>query len=60
MSGRLPVLLELIGPIANQAAIGDEVAVGVDCGQLVPGRQCGDQLAMTDRFRARQHDHAGV
>ena len=37
-----------------------KIAEGVDCGQLVTGRQCDDQLAMNQRQRARRHDQATI
>ena len=46
VAGGAPVLVDEIGPIGNQAAAGDEVAFEVDRGQLVPGRQRDDQIAM--------------
>jgi hypothetical protein len=38
IAGRLPVLVDVISPIGDEAAGGDEGAFGVDCGQLVPAR----------------------
>ena len=49
VAGRAPVLVDLIRPIGDQAAGGDEGAFEVDRGQLVPGRQRDDQIAMTLR-----------
>ena len=46
VAGRAPVLVDVIRPIGDQAAGGDEEAFGVDRGQLVPGRQRDDQIAM--------------
>ena len=60
VAGRAPVLVDEISPIGDQAAAGDEVASVVDRGQLVPGRQRDDQLAMTHRQRARRHDQAAI
>ena len=42
VAGRLAVLVDVISPIGDEAAGGDEGAFGVDCGQLVPGRQLDD------------------
>ena len=53
IAGRLPVLVDLIRSVGDQAAGGDEGAVVIDRRQLVSGRQCDDQLAMTPRQRAR-------
>ncbi len=46
VAGRAPVLVDVIRPIGDQAAGGDEGAFEVDRGQLVPGRQRDDQIAM--------------
>ena len=46
VAGRAPVLVDQIRPIGDQAAAGDEEAVGIDRGQPVPGRQRDDQIAM--------------
>ena len=56
----MPVLVDEIRPIGDQAAGGDERAFVVDCGQLVPGRQRDDQIAMKPRGRARRHDQAAI
>ncbi|MGC1827899.1 MAG: hypothetical protein WA723_19875, partial [Pseudolabrys sp.] len=45
-----------IGPIGEQAASGDEGAIEVDRGQLVPRRKRDDQIAMKQRPPARGHD----
>ena len=47
VAGRAAVLVDQIGAIGNQAAAGDEEAVGIDRGQLVPRRQRDDQIAMS-------------
>ena len=49
VAGRAPVLVDVISPIGDQAAGGDEEAFVVDRGQLVPGRQRDDQIAMKVR-----------
>ena len=49
VAGRAPVLVDQVRPIGDQAAGGDKVAVRVDRGQLVPGRQRDDQIAMNRR-----------
>ena len=49
VAGGAAVLVDPIRPIGDQAAGGDEGAVGVDGGQLVPGRQRDDQIAMNRR-----------
>ena len=60
VAGRAPVLVDEIRPIGDQAAGGDEEAIGVDRGQFVPGRKRDDQIAMNDRRRARRHDQAAI
>ena len=49
VAGRASVLVDEIRPIGNQAAGDDEVACVVDRGQLVPGRQLDDQIAVNVR-----------
>ena len=46
VAGRAPELVDLVRPIGDQAAGGDEEAFAVDRRQLVPGRQ-----ALTIRSR---------
>jgi hypothetical protein len=48
----LPILVDDIGPIGDQAAGGDEIAFVIDRGQFVPGRQRDDQIAMKRRRAA--------
>ena len=48
VAGRAAELVDVIRPVGDQAAAGDEEAVGVDRGQLVPRRQRDDQIAMND------------
>ena len=60
VAGRLPVLIDVISPIGDQAAGGDEGSVEVDRGQFVSGRQRDDQVAMTGRQRARRHDQSAI
>ena len=54
------VLVEDVVPIGDQAATADEIAGGVDRGELVPGRKREDQLAMEKRQCARRHDQTTV
>ena len=54
IAGRAPVLVDQIRSVGDQAAAGDEEAVGVDRGQSVPGRQRDDQIAMNDCQCARR------
>ena len=56
VTGRLPPHVDAIGPIGEQAAGGDEGAIEVDRGQLVPRRKRDDQIAMKQRPPARGHD----
>ena len=58
VAGRAPVLVDVIRPIGDQAAGGDEEAFEVDRGQLVPGRQRDDQIAMKRR-RPRSPSRSG-
>jgi hypothetical protein len=44
VTGRLPILFDLIGTIGDQPAGGDEVAVSTDCGQPVLRGLCDDIL----------------
>jgi hypothetical protein len=60
VAGGAPVLVGEISPIGGQAAGGDEVPVGVDRGQLVPGRQRDDQIAMNRRQRAPRYDQTAI
>ena len=53
VAGGAPVLIDVIRPIGDQAAGGDEGAFEVDRGQFVPGRERDDQIAMNRRQRAR-------
>ena len=62
VAGRAPVLVDAIRPIGDQAAGGDEEAFVVDRGQLVPGRQRDDQIAMNappTRSPSRSGRHSG-
>ena len=62
VAGRAPVLVDEIRPVGDQAAAGDEEAFGVDRGQLVPGRQRDDQIAMNappTRSPSRSGRHSG-
>src|SRR5262245_28792071 len=55
-----PVLVDLIGPVRNQAAGGDEEAFEVNCWQLVLGRQPDDQIAMSNRLSSCCRDQAAI
>ena len=60
VAGRAPVLIDPIRPIGDQAAGGDEVAIEVDRGQLVPRRKRDDQIAMNQCRPARGHDQTAI
>jgi hypothetical protein len=47
VSSRAPVVVGLIGPVGDQAAATDEVAVRIHGGQSVPRRKRDDQFANT-------------
>src|SRR5215468_2936422 len=53
VAGRVPVGLDRIRTIGDQSAARDEVAEGVNRGQLVPGRQRDDQAATSARSARR-------
>src|SRR5262245_62126511 len=54
------VLFDFISSVGDQAAIGDELADGVDRRQPVLGRERNDQFATTKRRRAGRDDQAAV
>jgi hypothetical protein len=56
VTGRTPELVKEIGSVGDQAASGGEEASGVDGGQLMPGRERDDQVAMTQRQWTPRHD----
>ena len=61
--GRAPILVDVIGPIGDQAASGDEETFVVDRGQLVPSRQRDDQMrdaASRTRPPSRSDRHSKV
>ena len=60
IAGCALVLVNLIRPVRDQAAGGDEERFEVDRGQLVPGRQRDDQIAMKICRPARRHDEAAI
>src|SRR6516164_7856842 len=57
---RASLLVEEVRPIADQAASGDEQAIGVDCGQSVSGGERDDLIAMKHRQRTSRHYQAGI
>jgi hypothetical protein len=46
VAGREPVLVDPIRSIGDEAASAYKMSVAIDCGQLVPSRQCDDRCAM--------------
>ena len=53
VASRAPVQVDPIRPIGEQAAGGDEGAIEVDCGELVPRRKRDDQIAINEGWPAR-------
>ena len=60
VASRLPVLLDEVRSVSNEAAGRNDVAIGVDRWQLVPSRKFNDRCAKHQRQRARCHDQAAV
>ncbi len=60
VAGGTPVRVHRIVPVGNQAAAGDEDALEVHGGKLVPGRQRADQAAMHDRQSSRRDNQATI
>ena len=54
------VLVDIIGPIRDEAARSGEVVASIDGRQSLLGRQCNDAIAIFDRGSARRHDEAAV
>jgi hypothetical protein len=54
------MLVDEIRPIGDEAAGGDDEASEVYRGQLVPGRQRHDQVAVNCRLRAPSHHQAAI
>src|SRR5262245_27558525 len=48
------------GSIRDQASIGDELVIEVDRGKSVAGRKLDDQIALSERYRARRHDQTAI
>ena len=46
VAGRPTELADHIRPVGDQATLGDGEAIGVDRGQLIPGRKRNNQIAM--------------
>ena len=55
-----PVLINIIGTIGNEAAVGDIDSLEVDRRKLMSGRKRNDQIAMNDRQRTSGHDQTAV
>ena len=60
VTGSAPIPIDLSRIIGDQASSGDEETFVVYRGQLVPGRQRNDKIAMTLRCPTRRHDQAAV
>ena len=60
VAGCLPVLVEQIRAVGDQAAGSDEEAAEVDRRQFVPRRHRDDQMAMRCRGRTRRHDQPAI
>ena len=60
VAGRAPVQVNPIRPIGEQAAGGDEGAIEVDCGELVPRRKRDDQTAINKTRPAGGHDQSTI
>jgi hypothetical protein len=60
VAGRLPVPIDLIRPVRDQAAGSDEGTIEVDRGQFVSGRQCNDQVTTALCHRAGRDDQAAI
>src|SRR5262249_5513973 len=55
-----PELVAEIRPIRDKPAVGAGASSWVDGGQFVPGRRRDDQIAMSNRERARRYDQAAI
>jgi hypothetical protein len=60
VAGRLPVLVDIISPIGDQATGNDEGTFWANCRQLMSDRQRGYHLAMMRRRRAPCHDQTAI
>ena len=60
VAGRTPILVGKVGTVGDQPATGDEQTGLVDCGQLVPGRELNNELAMNKCQRASSQDQAAI
>src|SRR5262249_290030 len=60
ITSRAPVEVGIVGPVGDQASVGDEGTVRIYGGQLVPGGKRDDQIAMNqDRWARRHNQSAG-
>src|SRR5215813_1295838 len=55
-----PVQVGIVGPVGDQASVGDEGTVRIYGGQLVLGGKRDDQIAMNQDRWARRHDQSAV
>src|SRR5215510_1065338 len=53
ITSRAPVQVGIVGPVGDQASVGDEGTVRIYGGQLVPGGKRDDQIAMNQDRWAR-------
>ena len=60
VAGGAAVLVDLIWPVGDQAAAGDEKPFGVDCGQSMLVCEGDDQIAMPDRGSTQRNNDAAV
>src|ERR1700675_977514 len=60
VAGCAPVQVDPIRPIGEQAAGGDEGAIEVDRGKLVPRRKRDDQVAINQGWPACGHDQSAI
>jgi hypothetical protein len=54
--GGLPVRVDGIRPVREQAASVNEIVLEIDCGQLMPSCERDNKIAMNDRRAACRHD----
>src|SRR5262245_846721 len=60
VAGRVPVYVDRIGPVGDQAAAVDKVSERVDRGQPVPGCQRDDKIAMNRGRRGTRSESAWI
>src|SRR5262249_8132662 len=60
VAGRLPILVQEIGPVRNKAAAGDVEALRIDSRQSMPGRQRDNQIAVSGCQSASRYDQTVI